>query len=161
MYDLAGEYLCKVDAKGRIRLPSALIRQIGNPDGLKFTVNRGFEKHLMLYPSDVWAKKTKEIRQLNIYKIKERQAIRYFYRGATKVVLDSADRILLPKSLIDYAGLDKQVVLFAYQEQVEIWSKDEYDEKLADEPDDFGALMDSIYADRNLGEKRSDDERAV
>lgn len=159
MYDLAGEYICKIDAKGRVRMPSSLIKQIGGVESLGFTVNRGFDKHLMLYPSDVWAKKTKEINQLNIYKKKERQAIRYFYRGATKVSLDSTDRLLLPKSLIDYAGIGKDVVLFAYQEQVEIWSKEEYDQKLDEEPDDFGDLMDSIYSDRaDDGIKMSDDE---
>jgi len=75
MYHLTGEYDCKTDAKGRVRLPSSLIRQIGENGTLNFTVNRGFEKHLMLYPSDVWEKKTKEINQLNIYDAKERQAI--------------------------------------------------------------------------------------
>ena len=158
MYDLAGEYICKIDAKGRVRLPSGLIKQICTEGAQDFTVNRGFDKHLMLYSSDVWAKKTKEINQLNIYKKKERQAIRYFYRGATKVSLDTADRLLLPKALIDYAGISKELVLFAYQEQVEIWSRDEYYAKLEEEPDDFGDLMDSIYSDRNNGTNISDDD---
>ncbi len=156
MYNLTGEYVCKVDAKGRVRLPSGLIKQVGSVDS--FTMNRGFDKHLMLYPSDVWEKKTEEINQLNIYKKKERQAIRYFYRGATKVTLDSADRMLLPKSLIEYAGIDKELVLFAYQEQIEVWAKDKYYDELVDEPENFGELMDSIMSDRNKVTKISDDE---
>jgi MraZ protein len=151
MYQFTGEYECKLDAKGRLRLPSALIRQIGGAEKLSFTVNRGFEKHLMLYPRDVWEKKTKEINQLNLYNTRQRQAIRYFYRGATEVFLDSADRLLVPKSLAEYAGIDKELVLFAYHEQIEIWSKEKYEQMLAEEPDDFSQIADDIFGGAEQG----------
>lgn len=144
MYQLTGEYECRIDEKGRLRLPAALLKQFGT-DTLQFTVNRGFEKHLMLYPKDVWDVKTREINQLNIYNTKQRQAIRYFYRGATSLVLDGTDRILLPKSLIDYAELQKDLVLFAYHEQIEIWSKEKYEDMLNAEPDDFSTIADDIF----------------
>ncbi len=149
MYQLTGEYECKIDAKGRVRLPSALIRQVGGGETIKFTVNRGFERHLMLYPSDVWEKKTKEINQLNIYQTSKRRAIRYFYRGATELTLDSADRILLPKSLIEYAGMGKELVLFAYHEQIEIWAKDKYEQMLSEEPDQFAEIADEIFGEKD------------
>ena len=101
MMNLTGEYECKLDAKGRLRIPTALLKQLGDEVSLGFTVNRGFEKHLMLYPKNVWDKKTTEINQLNIYNKKQRQAIRYFYRGATAVKLDASERILVPKSLAE------------------------------------------------------------
>jgi len=62
MYQLAGEYDCKIDAKGRLKLPSGLLKQLGDMS-LNFTLNRGFETHLMLYPESEWLKKTKEIDQ--------------------------------------------------------------------------------------------------
>ena len=146
MNHLKGEYECKMDAKGRVRLPGALIKQLGSGDNLIFTVNRGFEKNLMLYPKDVWEAKTKEINQrLNSYNKKHREFIRYFYRGATELVLDSADRVLLPKSLIEHAGLEKEVILFAYQQQIEIWSKDKYIDELSNEPEDFSDLADEVF----------------
>jgi len=145
-YHFTGEYECKLDAKCRLRLPSAIIKQIGGDGNLKFTINRGFEKHLMLYPNDVWEVKTNEINQLNIYSTQQRQAIRYFYRGATQLELDGAERILLPNSLMEYAGIDKDVVLFAYQNQIEIWSKEKYDEMLQAEPDDFASIAESVFS---------------
>ena len=148
MYTFTGEYEVKVDAKGRVRLPSALLKQIGE-GALNFVVNRGFEKHLMMYPSDVWEKKTTEINQLNIYNTKQRRAMRYFYRGATKISTDSAERILLPKSLVEYAGIEKEAVLFAYHEQIEIWSKGAYEEMLNSEPDNFAAIADDIFGNDN------------
>ena len=146
MNHLKGEYECKMDAKGRLRLPTALIKQIGSGDNLIFTVNRGFEKNLMLYPKDVWEAKTKEINQrLNNYNKKHRAFIRYFYRGASELILDAAERVLLPKSLIEHAELQKEVILFAYQEQIEIWSKDHYLAELNSEPDDFSDLADEVF----------------
>jgi len=53
MDKLTGEYECKVDSKGRLRLPATLIKQIHEIE-LGFTLNRGFEKHLIMYPKKVW-----------------------------------------------------------------------------------------------------------
>ena len=143
---LKGEYECKLDAKGRLRLPSALIKQLGSGDNLIFAINRGFEKNLMFYPKDVWDKKTKEINQrLNNYNRTHRQFIRYFYRGASELVLDNSDRVLIPKGLIEHADLEKEVILFAYQEQVEIWSKENYLLELNREPDDFSQLAHEVF----------------
>ncbi len=144
MYKLTGEYECKVDSKGRVRLPSTLVKQISKVE-LGFTLNRGFEKHLMLYPKEVWDKKTTEIDRLNIYNKRHRQAIRYFYRGATELKLDSGDRLLLPKSLLEYADIKKDLILFAYQSQIEIWSKEKYEMMLGDEPEDFSDIADDLF----------------
>ena len=144
-YRFTGEYECRLDAKGRLKLPAAIIKQIGGDENLRFTVNRGFEKHLMLYPNDVWEMKTREINQLNIYSTQQRQAIRYFYRGATELEMDASERVNLPGSLLEYAGIDKDVVLFAYQNQIEIWAKEKYDEMLDQEPNEFSAIAESIF----------------
>jgi MraZ protein len=144
-YQFTGEYECKLDAKGRLKLPAAIIKQMGGDGNLKFTINRGFEKHLMLYPDDVWEMKTKEINQLNIYSTQQRQAIRYFYRGATELVMDGAERVNLPGSLMEYAGIDKDVILFAYQNQIEIWAKDRYLQMLDNEPEEFGSIAEAIF----------------
>ncbi len=157
MYQLTGEFECKMDVKGRLRLPTSLIRQIG-ASNLSFTLNRGFEKNLMLYPKDVWDSKTKEINQLNIYNTKQRHALRYFYRGATTLTLDSADRILLPKSLIEYAELSQDIVLFAYHEQIEIWSKENYEAIIAAEPEDFSVIADEIFGNVKLNGSDGSDE---
>ena len=59
--------------------------------------------------------------------------------------MDAAERINLPGSLMEYAGIDKDVVLFAYQNQIEIWSKEGYESMLDSEPDDFSAIAESIF----------------
>ena len=141
---LLGEYDFKLDAKGRMRLPSGLIAQLGEGEKHKFVINRGFEKCLMLYPEAVWTKISAEVDQLNLYNKKNRDFVRYFYRGAQELMMDGAERILLPKRLLEYAGIDKDVVLSAYNGRIEIWTKDEYDNLLDEEPADFSDLANDV-----------------
>lgn len=141
---LLGEYECKIDPKGRMRLPSGLIGQLGERGNYTFVINRGFENCLMLYPIEVWEEISKKINQLNTYGRKEREFVRYFYRGATKITMDGADRILLTKGLLDYAGIDKDVILSAFNDCIEIWSKDQYDNMLENEPDNFADLAEEL-----------------
>lgn len=146
---LLGEYECKIDAKGRMRMPSGLIGQLGNSEALTFVINRGFEKCLMLYPEVVWEKITNEINQLNLYNKKNRDFVRYFYRGAQKVAMDSADRILVSKRLLEYAGVEKEVILSAYSDRIEIWAKHEYEQLLDEEPVDFSDLAEDVLGKVN------------
>jgi MraZ protein len=141
MLSLAGEYEVKIDERGRFKLPQKLIEQLGNGRKLDFVLNRGFDKNIMMYPKDVWDQKTKEINQLSIYDTKERQALRYFYRGVTEVSNDTADRILLPSFLMEYAGIEKDMVLLAFTDIIEIWSKEDYERMIETEPEDFGATV--------------------
>ncbi len=145
MYNLIGEYRVKIDAKGRVKLPKDLLRQLSDENSFPLVVNRGYEKHLMLYPKDVWEKKTKEINQLKLIRKNQRNAIRYFYRGATELNPDTIQRVLLPKPLLDYAGVGKDIVLFAYSEQIELWDAKAYDEFLEGEPDNFDEILENLY----------------
>ena len=150
-----GEYDCKLDAKGRLMIPSGLKKQVMPEARDKFVVNRGFEKHLVLYPLNEWEKISAEINKLNLYVKKNRQFVRYFYRGATELVPDGNSRLLLPKTLTAYADITKEVVLFAYSNRVEIWNKDVYERLLDDEPTDFSDLAEEVMGNLN---NQDDDE---
>jgi MraZ protein len=140
-----GEYQCKIDSKGRLRLPSHLIRQFSGDVGLySLVIQRGFEKNLILYEKQVWERIIKDVEGLNVYNKKERQFLRYFFRGATITSLDSADRILLTKPQLEYAGIEKDVVLTPLNDRIEIWSSAQYGAMLAEEPGDLAALAEQV-----------------
>lgn len=141
MLSLAGEFEVKIDERGRFKLPQKLIEQLGNSRKLDFILNRGFDKNIIMYPREVWEQKTKEINQLSIYDQKERQALRYYYRGVTEVSNDAADRILIPSLLMEYAGIQKDLVILAFTDIIEIWSKEDYERMIENEPDDFDATI--------------------
>ncbi len=153
MANLFGEYVCKLDAKGRFMLPAGLVKQLTPEDQERFVINRGFEKNLTLYPESEWQKITKEINSLNLYNKKNREFVRYFYRGASELTSDSSHRLLLPKTLLDYAGLEKEIVLFAFGNRIEVWSKDLYEGTMSVEPEDFSELAEEVMGRINNKEE--------
>ena len=144
MLNLIGEFNCRVDAKGRFVLPAGLKKQLSPEDQEKFIVNRGFENCLVLYTQKVWKSISDEVNQLNLYTRQNRDFVRYFYRGATEIVVDSINRLLLPKQLIEYAKIQKEIVLFAFSDRVEIWAKDAYEKLQTSEPEDFSSLAEEV-----------------
>ena len=139
-----GEFECKIDGKGRIMLPKALKNQLLPEAKERFVINRGFEQCLVIYPFNEWEMIVSEINDLNLYVKKNREFIRYFYRGATEMKLDGNSRMLLPKRLLEYASIEKIATLFAYSNRIEVWAKDLYDKLLNAEPDDFSKLAEDV-----------------
>ena len=115
-----------MDAKGRFLLPVALKKQLAEESASQFVINRGIEPCLTLYPMQSWEPIFSEVSKLNEFDPKVRQFRRYFLNGATNLELDSAGRLLLPKSLMDYAGLVKDIVLVSAVNKIEIWDKIKY-----------------------------------
>lgn len=142
--NLIGEYECKIDEKGRIIFPAKLKKQVSPLAQGKFVINRGFETCLIIYPMNEWELIRAQIRQLNLYKKKNRKFVRYFYRGATELQLDSQNRLLLPKNLFEYAEIEKEVILCAFTNRIEVWAKDKYEQLIIDEPEDFADLAEEV-----------------
>ena len=157
MTNFIGEFECKLDTKGRLMLPSSLRKQLDPAAQERFVMNRGFEKCLVLYPKNDWEYISAEVNKLNQYVKKNREFIRYFYRGATELGLDGTGRILFPKRLLEYAGAEKEVVLFAHGNRIEVWDKKAYNNLLTDEPDEFANLAEEVMG----GSANTDDEDGV
>ena len=147
MTKLRGEYECRVDEKGRIIIPMALKKQIPPEANERFMINRGFEGCLNLFPMNEWEIESDKINQLNFYNKDNRLFIRNFNRGATEVALDTSNRILLPKLLLEHAGIKKDVILTAIANKVEIWSKEEYDKKVDLSEEEYGELGEKVLGD--------------
>ncbi|HSY76682.1 MAG TPA: division/cell wall cluster transcriptional repressor MraZ [Bacteroidia bacterium] len=144
MAALIGEYECKLDDKGRLMLPVGLKKQLPSKEQKHFVVNRGLDKQLNLWPKKEWHKETASFSKLNLYKQKDREFVRRFNAGATEVELDGSGRLLLPKSLMEYAGVEKDAVLFGFSNRIEIWSKQEYNKYMKQGADDFAALAEEV-----------------
>ncbi|MFC4263423.1 division/cell wall cluster transcriptional repressor MraZ [Ferruginibacter yonginensis] len=128
MISFLGEYESTIDAKGRFLLPAAFKKQLPNGDGAQFVINRGFEKCLTLYPVQSWEPIFAKISTLNDFDPNVRAFRRYFLNGASPIEMDSAGRLLLPKNLVGYASLAKDIVLVSALNKIEIWDKKLYDQ---------------------------------
>jgi MraZ protein len=144
--NLVGEYDCNLDNKGRLLLPAGLKKQLAPGEDSRFVINRGFEKCLVLYPGLEWKRISDEINQLNIYIKKNREFVRYFYRGATELIADGSNRLLIPRPLLEYADITKEVILFAFSSRIELWDKHKYQTLLTDEPEDFARLAEEVMS---------------
>ena len=136
MTGFLGEFEATLDAKGRFLLPAGFKKQFPEAETGRYVINRGFEQCLALYPMRTWEPLFAKISGLNEFDPKQREFRRAFLNGATYVEPDTAGRILLPPSLKVYAGLEKDIVLMATGDKIEIWDSNKYKQ-----------LFDSISSD--------------
>ena len=157
MHHLAGEYECKLDDKGRLKLPLQLMRQLSPKGAVNLTINRGFEKCLTMYPDDIWEQVVAGFDQLVYFNEKERRFLRYFFGGATPVSTDASDRVSLPRPLREWAGIGKEVVLVSMKDRVEVWAKDMYQKMRDAEMDDgeMSALAQEVFSKKQSAEEES------
>ena len=129
MKSFIGTYECKIDDKGRLKVPSSLIKQMENFDDKAFVVKRSvFQSCLEVYPITAWDKMMGKINKLNRFVKKNADFIRMFTAGVKTVELDNAGRLQISKDLTVFAGLQKDIVITGAGELFEVWDK-EADEK--------------------------------
>ncbi len=145
MINLIGTYECKVDAKGRLMLPSGLKKQIQPILNEGFIIKRSvFQKCLELYPMSEWNEEIAGVNKLNRFVKKNTDFIRMFMAGVRSLEIDNAGRILIPKDLVKFSTINKEIVLASSVNRIEIWNKDLYEEILNDPEIDFGALAEDV-----------------
>jgi MraZ protein len=144
MSKILGEFDCKLDAKGRMMIPAGLKKQLPGAGDEGLVINRGFEKHLVIYTRKEWDIVAEDLEKLNSYEQKTREFIRYFTRGATELTLDAAGRILLPKKLLEYAGIESDVVLSCQFNKIEVWAEGAYNAQMDNAPENFAKLAEEV-----------------
>jgi MraZ protein len=150
MLEFLGEYEATLDAKNRFLLPAGFKKQLPQDAAAQFVLTRGFEKCLTLYPLQSWQPIYKTISQLNDFDPKVREFRRYFLNGAINVEIDTAGRILVPKNLAEHAGLEKDIVLVAAVDKIEIWDKSKYNQFFETfTPQSFSDLANEVMNRKN------------
>jgi MraZ protein len=147
MAGLVGEYEVKLDVKGRFLFPSSLRKQLSPAAQENFMLNKGFEDCLTLYPMNEWDKLSEKLSKMNLFKPKNRMFYRLFHQGAKALSLDTAGRILIPVTHMERVGLNKDVMLIAYNDRIEIWDKTKYFELIEGNMTDFADLADEVMGD--------------
>ncbi|WP_372917507.1 division/cell wall cluster transcriptional repressor MraZ [Salegentibacter sp.] len=145
MVNLIGTYECKVDAKGRLMVPSALKKQLAPMLQKGFVLKRAvFQPCLELYPMEEWEKLMVKINGLNRFKKKNNDFIRRFTAGVKSVEVDANGRLLIPKDLVSFAGIEKEIVLNSAINIIEIWDKDKYEEAIDESTENFADLAEDV-----------------
>lgn len=150
MRNLIGTFECKADAKGRVMLPSALQKQLAPMLQKGFVLKRAvFQSCLELYPMEEWEQLMLKVNKLNRFNRKNNDFVRRFTAGVKIVELDASGRLLIPKDLIGFAGINKEIVLSSAINIVEIWDKNNYEKAIDDAASDFADLAEEVMGDKN------------
>ena len=150
MLNLIGVHECKMDAKGRVMIPSALKKQLLPVLDKGFVIKRSvFQKCLELYPMDEWQGVMSKVNKLNRFVKKNNDFIRMFTAGVKIVEMDASGRLNIPKDLMSYADLQSELVLSSAVGTVEIWNKQQYEDTLENPEVDFGSLAEDVMGSLN------------
>ena len=145
MNTLIGTYECKVDAKGRLMLLVAFKKQLASVTEKGFVLKRAvFQPCLELYPMQEWESMMHNVNKLNRFKKKNNDFIRRFTAGVKSVDLDVSGRLLIPKDLVGFAGITKEIVVTSAVNIIEIWDKDKYEKAIDDAANDFADLAEDV-----------------
>lgn len=153
MVNIIGTYECRVDAKGRLTLPSGLKKQLLGLVNEGFVLKRSvFHNCLELYPMSEWNNEIAGVNKLNRFVKKNNDFIRVFMAGVKMLDMDASGRLQISKDLIKFSGIKKEVVLSSSVNRIEIWDKESY-EKVINNPDiDFAELAEEVMGNIDLDE---------
>ena len=150
MTHLTYTFECKVDSKGRVMLPAGLKKELTPVLNEGFVIKKSvFYNCLELYPRSEWNEEMAGIDKLNRFVKKNVDFIRRFMAGVKPVELDNNGRFLIPKDLLGFAGITKEIVMTSQINKIEVWDKKTYEDVLGDDSVDFGTLAEDVMGDIN------------
>lgn len=150
MVELNGTYDCKVDAKGRLMVPSPMKKQLTAILEEGFILKKSvFEPCLELYPMQEWNLLVAKMNKLNKFQKRNNDFIRKFTAGVKTVEVDTNGRLLIPKDLIGFADIKKDITMASALNIIEIWDKNKYDEAVEMDDGDFATLAEEIMGNEN------------
>jgi MraZ protein len=132
-----------LDAKGRLAIPSRHRERIlTRADGqLVATVDKDY--CLQIYPLPDWEELERKLVRLPSMHKTARRLQRLLLGYATELEMDSQGRVLLPRELREFAGLERQAMLIGQGNRFELWDEVRWNERR----DEWLAADDGDYKD--------------
>ena len=135
-----GEHECKLDAKGRLVLPSRLKSVLPEASKSSIIIRKGFEPNLIIYSLHEFQNIYTRINLLNEFSSEQRKLKRNLFSSISQVDLDSNGRFLIPKNMINYTNLKKDVILIGMGNIIEVWNPGLYNKNLISSSKEFSNL---------------------
>jgi MraZ protein len=151
--NLIGEYSCKVDAKGRVMLPSAFKKQLASVLEKGFVLKQSiYDACLELYPMPTWDETMAKVATKNRFDKETNDFIRRFSAGVKLIELDGTGRFLISKNLCNHANIKKEITMISLIDRIEIWNSETYQAKLEAEKENFAKLVHKVMVDSKTNE---------
>lgn len=109
----------QMDDRNRVSIPPRYREQFDAPA----VMTSGKERCVAVYTQTGFDEAASVVRSLPVDSEEGRRARRFFFGHAFHQTRDSQGRLLVPRELVEYAGLNKDVVVIGLGEWFEIWDK--------------------------------------
>jgi len=117
-----GEYAYALDLKGRVNVPAKFRQALSKDNKNTFIITRGMDSCVWVYPLTEWQKIEADLRNLSSLSNIHRAFVRNTARYASPSTYDKQGRITLSPSLVEYASLEKDVLIIGMINKMEIWN---------------------------------------
>ena len=121
-----GEFEHSLDRKGRLIVPAKFRQALKDHHVSSLFLTRGLDGCLFLFPESEWRLIESRFKQIPFTKAEGRKFNRLFFSGASEMQVDGLGRILVPKTLKDFAAIKDDVVIVGVSSRIEVWSKDRW-----------------------------------
>ena len=121
-----GEYAHTIDRKGRLIVPAKFRQALKEHDVKSLFLTRGLDGCLFLFPESEWRLAENRFKQIPFTKAEGRKFNRLFFSGAAEVTVDGLGRLLVPKTLKEFAEIKQDVVIVGVSNRMEVWAKEKW-----------------------------------
>lgn len=128
MPDFSNTYNATIDDKGRVVLPAAFKREMGESFDRAFTVEIDpYEKCFNIYPVSSWDQRLAFVRsRLNPNDPRQSRFLDKFYQSFVKISVSDNGRLNIPNSFLEKLGMTKDVVFTGQGDRIRLWEADAY-----------------------------------
>lgn len=140
-----GTFNYSIDAKGRVSIPAKFRKYINLEANNNFIMTRGIVQCIDVYPQEYWQEEVhSRISQLDDFDLEESNFKRRLLELAAEDHLDSQYRLLVPKNLIEFAGITKDVIILGQNKKIEIWDPKVYEEHKSQDTTPFSQIAKQV-----------------
>ncbi len=145
MFVFSSKYNATIDDKGRVVLPAAFKKELGETfDYVLYVEKDPHEQCLNVYPSSSWSEHLEFVRsRLNMNDKMHSRLLDVFYQNFVKVGVASNMRLNLPNAFLEKMEMEKEVVFTGQGSRIRLWSAEAYKDSVISE-DEFGNLYQQL-----------------
>jgi MraZ protein len=147
-----GRETYSVDEKGRVAIPAKMRKSMAPESNDTFVVTRGPDDDpcIYAYPLDEWKKMEERLGNLNQYSERDRFFLRTLLYWADELTLDKQYRVMIPKALVDFAKIDRNVLVIGSMDHIELWNPEVFDSYLEKRNESYSEVAEAVMGTRGM-----------
>lgn len=135
-----------IDNKGRVSIPAKMRKALAPEAEDSFTLTRGVDKYIAVYPKNEWEKIELRLSKLNSFNARNRFVINMINSWSEETQLDAQQRIVVPKRLAEFAGIESKVTIVGMGNHIALWQPEEYERYMNKFEEPYELIAEQVMA---------------